>query len=120
MNKTKSNSYHAVLQRLTEIENRLDLMMEELEEIKQNTGRKKRKRLALLSKKRQDGPTVSNQRRGGNETPLELESLLNHPILKSMLQGNSKGASNALRGMDPNQLAKIFNNPMIQSMLKKL
>lgn len=110
MNKKHPNSSYIVLQRLAEIEEVLEQMKNDLEEIKQNTAKRKRKRIPLFSKRKKEQEVVEEQMGASGGDTLDLGSLLNHPMLKSLLQNKKE--------IDPNQLSQILKNPMIQSMLK--
>lgn len=111
MNKN-TNSFHIILKRLTEMEEMMEQMKEDLEEIKQNTARKKRKRIPLFSKRNKEPETIKEQMgTSGGDLP-DVGTLLNHPMLKSFLQNKN--------GLDPNQLSHVLKNPIFQSILKNL
>jgi len=112
LNKKNPNSFHLVLKRLTEIEEMLEQMKDDLEEIKQNTARKRRKRIPLFSRKKKENETVEEQIGASGGDLSDIGSLLNHPMLKSFLQSKN--------GMDPNQLSHVLKSPIIQSILKNL
>lgn len=117
MSAKKQGSYQVILRRMSELEVKMDQILEELEEVKMNTAKKKRKRINLLKREKRERSSDATRSATSEPNMPDMGALLNHPLLKSFLANNGKGGA---QGIDPNQIAKALKNPLVKSMLNNL